>query len=149
MSDAQRLATTSGEPEYRGPSRRWVGWVFFAATMMLLTGLYQTLVGFVALFNDDYFIVTEDGLLTGVDYTIWGWTHLILGIVAIISGFGVMLSQAWARVVGVLMAVVSVLTNVAFLSAYPIWSISIIVIDVLAIYALIVHGAEVEDAVDL
>jgi hypothetical protein len=126
-----------------------VGWVFFAATMMILAGFYQAIVGFVALFDDGYFAVTEGGLVTNVDYTTWGWIHLTFGLVAILSGFGVMFGQVWARVVGVAMAMVSVLANVAFLAAHPIWCVTIIVIDVIAIYALIVHGSEVEDAVDL
>jgi hypothetical protein len=141
--------TTSSDQGYRGPSRTWVGWVFFGAMMMLLAGFYQVMVGFVALFDDSYFAVTADGVLTSVDYTVWGLVHMGIGLVAIVTGFGVMLAQRWARVIGVILAVMSVLVNVAFLAAYPVWSVSIIVIDVIAIYALIVHGAEVEDAVDL
>jgi hypothetical protein len=148
MSEAQPVTTTS-EAEYHGPSRTWVGWVFFAATMMILAGFYQAIMGFVALFDEGYFAVTEGGLITNVEYATWGWIHLAFGLIAIVSGFGVMFGQAWARVVGVAMAMVSVLTNVAFLAAYPIWCISVIVIDVIAVYALIVHGGEVEDAVGL
>jgi len=139
----------SDEPVYREPSRKWVGWVFFAATLMLLVGFYQIIVGFVALFDDDFFTVPNRNVLISVDYTTWGFVHMLLGVAAVVSGFGVMLGQTWARVVGVVMAVVSVLSNVAFLAAYPIWSVTIIVVDIIAIYALIVHGGEVEDAVDL
>jgi hypothetical protein len=139
----------SDEPVYRQPSRKWVGWVFFAATLMLLVGFYEIIVGVVALFDDGFFVVRHDSVLTSVSYTTWGFVHMLLGVAAVVSGFGVMLGQLWARIVGVVMAVVSVLTNVAFLAAYPIWSVTIIVVDIIAIYALIVHGGEVEDAVDL
>ena len=139
----------SDEPVYREPSRKWVGWVFFAATLMLLVGFYEIIVGVVALFDDGFFVVRNDGVLTSVSYTTWGFVHMLLGVAAVVSGFGVMLGQTWARIVGVVMAVVSVLSNVAFLAAYPIWSVTIIVVDIIAIYALIVHGGEVEDAVDL
>lgn len=139
----------SDEPVYREPSRKWVGWVFFAATLMLLVGFYEIIVGVVALFDDGFFVVRNDSTLTSVSYTTWGLVHMLLGVAAVVSGFGVMLGQTWARVVGVVMAVVSVLSNVAFLAAYPIWSVTIIVVDIIAIYALIVHGGEVEDAVDL
>jgi len=139
----------SDEPVYREPSRKWVGWVFFAATLMLLVGFYEIIVGVVALFDDGFFVVRNDSTLTSVSYTTWGFVHMLLGVAAVVSGFGVMLGQTWARVVGVVMAVVSVLSNVAFLEAYPIWSVTIIVVDIIAIYALIVHGGEVEDAVDL
>jgi hypothetical protein len=139
----------SDEPIYHEPSRKWAGWVFFAATLMLLVGFYQIIVGFVALFDDDFFAVPNRNVLISVDYTTWGFVHMLLGVAAVVSGFGVMLGQTWARIVGVVMAVVSVLSNVAFLAAYPIWSVTIIVVDIIAIYALIVHGGEVEDAVDL
>ena len=139
----------SDEPVYREPSRKWVGWVFFAATLMLLVGFYEIIVGVVALFDDGFFVVRNDSTLTSVSYTTWGFVHMLLGVAAVVSGFGVMLGQTWARIVGVVMAVVSVLSNVAFLAAYPIWSVTIIVVDIIAIYALIVHGGEVEDAVDL
>jgi hypothetical protein len=48
----------------------------------------------------------------------------------------------WARVLGIVIAVVSALVNIAFLSAYPLWSTIIIALDVLVIYALAVHGRE-------
>lgn len=135
----------SDEPVYREPSRKWVGWVFFAATLMLLVGFYEIIVGVVALFDDGFFVVRNDSTLTSVSYTTWGFVHMLLGVAAVVSGFGVMLGQTWARVVGVVMAVVSVLSNVAFLAAYPIWSVTIIVVDIIAIYALIVHGGELRD----
>jgi hypothetical protein len=49
----------------------------------------------------------------------------------------------WARVVGIIIALLSALANIAFLAAYPIWSTIIIAIDVLVIYALAVHGRAV------
>jgi hypothetical protein len=38
--------------------------------------------------------------------------------------------------------VLSVLGNIAFFTAYPLWSAIIIVLDVLVIYALAAHGRE-------
>jgi hypothetical protein len=151
MSETRPAQTTPETTSYLDSAahRRWVGWIFFAATLMLLVGFFQAIVGFVALFDDGYFVVTENRLLASMDYTMWGWIHLLLGLVAVVSGFGVMLAQLWARVIGIVMAVVSVFANVVFLAAYPIWSVAIIVLDVITIYALIVHGSEVEDAYDL
>jgi hypothetical protein len=100
--------------------------------------------GFVALLRDDYFYVTRDGLLITMDYTAWGWTHLGLGLIALGTGIGVLAGQMWARVVGIIIAVLSALVNVAFLSAYPIWSTIIIATDVLVVYALTMHGSEVK-----
>jgi hypothetical protein len=79
-----------------------------------------------------------------VDYTAWGWVHLIAGVVVALAGFGVMVGQMWARVLGVVLAVVSAIVNIGFLAAYPVWSAILITLDVLVIYALTVHGREVK-----
>ena len=53
-----------------------------------------------------------------------------------------------ARVVGVVLALVSATVNMVYLEAYPVWSIIAITIDVLVVYALVVHGGELRDARD-
>ncbi len=122
----------------------WVGWIFFASAMMLLLGSLQAIAGLAALFKDDFYVATQNGLLA-FDYTTWGWIHLIMGIVIFAAGCAVMAGQAWGRVIGVFLAILSAVANLAFVSAYPIWSITALVIDGLVIYALTMHGAEVKD----
>jgi hypothetical protein len=122
----------------------WVGLVVFGGVLLALTGGFQIMQGFVAILRDEYFYVTRDGLLITMDYTAWGWTHLGLGLIAVGTGIGVLAGQMWARVVGIIIAVLSALVNLAFLSAYPIWSTIIIAMDVLVIYALTMHGSEVK-----
>jgi hypothetical protein len=113
---------------------------------MLLIGLFQVLMGVVALFDEDYFLVAKDELLISVNYTSWGWTHIALGVLAIVAGFGVMLSQLWARVIAIFLAILSIFAALAFYAATPLWNLSIIMFDIIVIFALIVHGAEVEEA---
>ena len=148
MSDTQeRTGFTADEPyevqRRKGPTA-WVGLIVFGGTMMLMMGAFQIIEGFVALFNDEYYLVTRNGLIVSLDYTAWGWTHLIIGLIAVGAGIGVLLGQMWARVVGIIIAVVSALANIAFLSAYPVWSTIVIATDVLVIYALTVHGKEIK-----
>ena len=164
MSDTQQSSTgtpqsPTGTPRPRaaGPDRpydvpsrsrptAWVGVVLFGGIILVMVGGFQTIQGFVALFRDEYYLVSPNGLVVEVDYTAWGWTHLLIGLVAIATGIGVMVGQTWARVLGIVIAVLSALVNIAFLSAYPIWSTIIIAMDVLVIYALAVHGREAADA---
>ncbi|MEU8234733.1 hypothetical protein AB0C12_34515 [Actinoplanes sp. NPDC048967] len=122
----------------------WVGLVVFGGVLLALTGGFQMMQGFVAILRDEYFYVTRSGLLITMDYTAWGWVHLGLGLIAVGTGIGVLAGQMWARVVGIIIGVLSALVNLAFLSAYPIWSTIIIALDVLVIYALTMHGGEVE-----
>lgn len=123
----------------------WVGWVAFAGIMMVMLGTFHIIDGLMALFSDDYFLVTQSGLAVNIDYTAWGWVHLIGGIIIVAAGVAVFTGQIWARVVGVIMALVSAVINVGFLSAYPIWSAIMIAIDIAVIWALTVHGGELRE----
>jgi hypothetical protein len=142
-SDADTAQVAYG----KGPDpTAWTGWVVFASFMMLMVGAFQAIEGLVAIFDDGYYHVTSSGLLVNVDYTAWGWTHLLLGVLIVLSGAGVLTGNVAARVVGVLLAGLSALVNLAFIEAYPIWSVIAITVDVLVIYALTVHGGEVRDS---
>src|SRR3954467_5099062 len=118
----------------------WTGWVVFAAFMMIMVGVFQAIEGLVAVFDDGFYHVTDKGLVVNVDYSVWGWTHLLLGALLIISGVGVLAGNIVARTVAILLAGLSALVNLVFLEAYPIWGILIITVDVLVIYSLVVHG---------
>ena len=126
----------------------WVGWIAFAGVMMVILGTFHIIDGLVAIFNDEYFAVTKSGLIITADYTVWGWVHLLGGVIIIAAGVAVFTGQVWARSIGVLMAVISAVINIAFLSAYPIWSTIMITVDVLVIFAIIVHGRELKANAD-
>ncbi len=124
-------------------STGWVGWVYFAAFMLIAIGFFQTIIGFTALLNDE-FLVSVNGTLLLLDYTTWGWIHLIIGIVSMVVGSGLFNGSKWARVVAVIVVMINFLAQFAFVSVYPVWSIIIMVVDILVIYALTVHGGEVD-----
>jgi hypothetical protein len=136
-------------PPQSGRSRNeptgWVGWIVFAAVMLIMIGLLHAIEGFVALFKDSYYLVRSSGLVVNVDYTGWGWVHLILGLAIAATGAALFTGRMWARVVGVGLAALSIVANFGFSSAYPIWSLIIVAVDVLVIYALTVHGREIRD----
>jgi hypothetical protein len=121
----------------------WTGWVVFAAFMLIMGGAFQAVEGLVALFDDGFYHVTDNGLVIDLDYTVWGWTHLLLGALLILAGVGVLAGNIVARAVAVGLAGLSALVNMVFIEAYPIWAVIIITVDVLVIYALVVHGREV------
>lgn len=123
----------------------WMGWIAFAGLMMILLGSFHAIQGLVALFNDEYFLVGPSGLVLPVDYTAWGVAHLVLGVLVAVSGVGVLSGNTAARMVGTLVAMLSAVVNLAFLAAYPLWSIILITLDVLVILALTVHGSVVRD----
>ncbi|MCY1136853.1 hypothetical protein OWR29_02505 [Actinoplanes sp. Pm04-4] len=127
----------------RGQPSGWVGMVVFAGVMLLMLGGFEIIEGTVALFKDDFFLTTRQGLVIPMDFTAWGWTHILIGVIGVCTGLGILYGQMWARVVGIVIAVLSALANLTFLPAYPFWCSIIIAVDVLIIYALSVHGREV------
>ena len=134
--------TSYAAPDPGPAPTAWTGWVAFASVMMLLLGSFQAVEGFVAIFDDGYYRVTESGLVVNVDYPAWGWAHLLLGALIIISGLGVLAGNLAARTFAVILAGLSAVANLLFIEAYPVWSVIVITVDVLVIYALTVHGRE-------
>jgi hypothetical protein len=123
----------------------WTGWVRFAAFLMILNGSIQALQGFIALVNPDYYRVTSSGLAVSINYTGWGWIHLIIGVALFASGMGVLSGNVLARFVGVVFVGLNAVTALVFIEAAPAWGIILITVDVLVIYAITVHGSEVRD----
>jgi hypothetical protein len=119
----------------------WTGWVVFASIMLAVVGLVNAFQGIAALVDDSYFIVGEDQLLVG-DFTTWGVLMLLWGCAQLAAGVGLNSGRGWARDMAVAIAAVSILIQTAFLAAYPAWSVTIIALDVVIIYALTARWAE-------
>jgi hypothetical protein len=126
--------------EDRGAGR--LGWVVFAGVMMMVLGSFNAIQGLVALLNGSW-LASEAALPVSVDYTTWGWTWVIVGTVVAIAGGGVFFGQLWARIVGVVFAALNAIGQLLFMPAYPFWSLSILVLDLIVIWALTMHGREV------
>src|SRR4051812_35214689 len=120
----------------------WSSWAMFAGLMMILVGIFQQIQGLVAIFNDDWYLVASGRLAFSVDYTVWGWFHFILGLIVATAGVAVFNGKTWARITGCVLALISAVVNLVFIEAYPAWSIIVIAVDVLVIYALSMHGDE-------
>jgi hypothetical protein len=146
MTETRRGHRAAGTPAAQHgapvPRTAWLGWVYFAGLMMILLGFIQAVTGLVAVFDDEYYLVNDQGLVVSVDYTVWGVLHLIIGIGAFAAGYAVTKGRTWGRTIGIILAAGSAVVNMAFIAAYPVWSILIIALDVVIIYALAVHGRE-------
>jgi hypothetical protein len=122
----------------------WVGWIVFAGTMMLLLGVFHMFEGLIALFRHAEVFFPTSGLTIQVSYTQWGWLQLIAGALVFAAGLGLFTGRMWARVLGVILVGVSALVNFAWATTFPVWSITLLAIDLFVIYALIAHGAEMK-----
>jgi hypothetical protein len=126
-----------------GDVSAWVGWVAFAGILAIMLGTFQAIAGLVALFKNELYVVGPENIWL-LDYTTWGWVHLLWGAFLVLAGGAILSGKTWGRVVGVTLAAVSALVNFAFIPMYPLWSLLIIAICVFVIYALTVHGKEIE-----
>ncbi|MBB2941293.1 hypothetical protein FB565_000997 [Actinoplanes lutulentus] len=135
----ERPANTGPAPDTTG----WIGLVVFAGIMMLILGTFQVAEGVTALYREEVYLVTADGHLLDLDYTVWGWVHLVFGLITLASGAGILLGQTWARVTGIIIAGIGALLHFSFLAAAPVWCSILICMDILVIYALAAHGRDV------
>jgi hypothetical protein len=121
----------------------WIGWIAFAGIMMMILGALQAFYGLVAIVNDEW-VLWGNGNAVVIDITAWGWVHLIIGIVVVLAGIGVLLGNVLARIVGIVVAAVSLIASFLALPLYPVWSLVVITLDVLVIWALVAHGSEMK-----
>jgi hypothetical protein len=133
--------TTNGASPDSAPITGWTGWVGFAGVMMIIGGLLNAVYGLVAVVNDEWVVWTNRAAVY-LDLTQWGWLHLVLGLAVALAGVGVFSGNVLARTVGIVIASLSLMANFFFIPAYPVWAIVVMVLDVLVIWALIVHGHE-------
>ncbi|MET0980217.1 MAG: hypothetical protein ABWX90_03115 [Candidatus Saccharimonadales bacterium] len=116
------------------------GWVMFAGCLMVMAGLFHMITGLVALFQPTVVYLTTASNLLVLDYTQWGWTHLLIGVIVTASAASLFAGKLWGRIFAVFMATVSAIANFGFISSYPLWSLMIIAIDVMIIYSITVNG---------
>ncbi len=109
---------------------------------MVLGGVMQALQGLVALVDDTFYVVAEEYIFE-FDVTTWGWIHLILGIVVTLAGFGLLQGATWARAVAVVVASVGIVANFLWIPYYPLWSMTLLALDVLVIWAVTAHGRDI------
>jgi hypothetical protein len=127
--------------DQEAPGRGATGLVVFAGVMMIMAGGFQVVSGLVALLANEFYVNTPNYLFK-FDATSWGWIHLLVGLLVLLAGFAVLAGQTWGRVIGIVLAVLSALANFAFIPYYPFWSLTIIALDVLVIWALAAHGRD-------
>jgi hypothetical protein len=119
----------------------WVGWIVFAAVIMVMMGVFSIIGGLIAIFDDSW---GEGALGQYAESTAntWGWTALILGVLVLFAAFGILQGKTWARVVAVILVGLEAIAHFGTVRGYPIWSMIVIILCVFVLYALTVHGGE-------
>jgi hypothetical protein len=120
------------------PVSPWaISGVIFAATMMILVGIFGAINGLVAILDDNFSEYSIPANYTfDTDVTTWGWIHLIVGILVFLAGLALFSGKTWAAVVAIFIAMLSAVTNFFWIPYYPFWSILMIALDVFVIWSL-------------
>jgi hypothetical protein len=137
---------TPSSYESTRPSDAWAGWVTFAVVILALIGALNVIQGFIALFDDGYFVVRREENLLLVDFTAWGVILLCWGALLVVAALALASGRAWARWFAVVAAFVNVIAQIGFLSAYPLWTAILIALDVVVIFALTARWDEARAA---
>jgi uncharacterized membrane protein len=134
----------STEPQFQARGRRdpdddvsgWaVGGTVFAATVLMLIGVFQAIAGLVAIFDDNFYVVARNYTFD-LDVTAWGWIHLLIGILLVIVAYGLFARSTWAGVTAIMLAGLSAVANFFFIPYYPAWAILVIALDIWVIWSL-------------
>jgi hypothetical protein len=120
----------------------WLGWLVFAAVMMALMGGLYIVAGMVTLFQSAYYEVNTKVLAVDTSWTVLGVTQIVLGALVVGAGLALLRGYAWARVVAVGLAGLTIIENFVEMAASPIWNILLIALATVTIYAIVVHGRE-------
>jgi hypothetical protein len=115
-----------------------VGWLGYAAIMLVFAGGWNIFDGILAIANSKVF--TRNASYVFSDLRTWGWITLIIGVATLLAGFGVMSGSQVARWYGVAAAAINAVGQLMFLHAYPFWSLALFAVCMLIIYALTVYG---------
>ena len=77
-----------------------------------------------------------------LDFTVWGWIHIVTGLAMLLTCWGLFAMKGWARWTAVVVATVSAILQVGVLPAFPLWALLVITIDVIVIYQLTARWAD-------
>ncbi len=122
----------------------WTGWGVFASVLLLIAGIFDLIFGLAAIIGPNTTVVVAESGLFAVDVAAWGWWHIISGAALILTSFFLYRGATWARVVAIILVIVNAVGQLSLLSVQPWWSLAILAVDVLVLYALTVHGRELK-----
>jgi hypothetical protein len=128
---------------YRRPTA-WVGWIVLASVLMCIAGIFNVITGLVAVFSDNVY-VQGNAYKVVLDVTGWGWFHIFWGLLLFATGLALYAGQTWARITAIVVVSINMITQLMEMPTYPLWSLVILTVDLLVIWAIIVHGDEIKD----
>jgi hypothetical protein len=127
-------------------SSAWSGWIGFAGWLMIVIGLLDFFEGLIAVIRGQYYVLTSSQIIV-FNIKTWGWITLLWGIVVVLAGFGLLSGAGWARWFTIIVGTLNFFAQLGFVGAaqYPLWALTVLTLNVIVLYALIVRW---DDRVD-
>ncbi|HSK61689.1 MAG TPA: hypothetical protein VK935_21820, partial [Actinomycetospora sp.] len=134
---ARPTAGDTGAASARAAGPAGAGWVRFGAVVMVVVGVFGVIEGLAAMVSPTYF-VSSTGTVFVLTWTAWGWIHLILGALVAIVG-AALLGEAptWARGAAIALVGLSAIVHLIVIPVAPVWSLVVIALDLVILYALV------------
>ena len=115
------------------------GFVLFASILLVVVGCFNLIYGIAAIANAHVFTANAHYVFGSL--RTWGWITLILGALQLLAAAGVLAGNQLARWFAVAVIGLNAIDQMFFIPAYPFWSLTIIAMDVVALYGLCAYGS--------
>ncbi|MEU6218645.1 hypothetical protein ABZ845_14155 [Streptomyces sp. NPDC047022] len=138
------MATTPTHHRSAGTMAAATGLTLFAAVMLFISGVLAIFRGIMAVARDNVFVTTPNYVFK-FDLSGWGIIHLVLGALAVVVSIGLFTGTAWARVLGVAIAALLIISNFLSIPYSPVWSLTLIALFGFTIWALCVAPRDTAD----
>jgi hypothetical protein len=124
----------------------WTGWVGFAGVLMVVIGILNFSQGLIAIIRDDYYVLTPEQIII-FDLTTWGWIMLIWGLLLALAGAALVAGRGWARWFAIVVVGLNFIVQLGFVgnNQYTLWALTVLALNVLVLYALIVRWGDIKE----
>jgi hypothetical protein len=118
---------------------RGYGMVLFASILLFVISSFNLIYGIAAIANSHVFVANAHYVIG--DLRAWGWVTLIIAAVQLLAAGGVLMGNQLARWFAVAVVGLNAIDMMFFIPAYPFWALTIIAVDVIALWGLCAYGS--------
>jgi hypothetical protein len=116
-----------------------------AVVLLLALGAFHAVAGLAALLDGFDDLRASSGPSLAIEGAILQWAHLLLGVAIFATVAGLYAGLVPGRTVGVVVALVSAVVNASLLTAFPVWSVVMMAIEIAVIYSIVAYALILHD----
>ncbi len=136
-AEARRMAHTDAAGYTDIPGTGLLG---FAVLMLGLAGAWNVIEGLLAIGDSRVFVGETTFVFS--DLNSWGWIMLLLGTAMLLASLSILAGSELGRWFGIAVALLNAIGQLFFMTAYPLWAITMLAVDIVIVYALAMYGGK-------